>query len=139
MVWIYSFGPTFVVFVIFGFWSKFLPSLFGLKNWKWVQKFPIFEPQYLGLKLLTSKKIFFWKSGIRFLTPIFFGILADSAIRMTYLDFWGQPRQNRIFQKLQNQEFGHRCRNFCRSAKIWPPKKTYNIFLFSPKKSSPNS
>ena len=102
MVRIHSLGPTFGVFVIFGFWSILGAGVQGVKIWKPWKNFIVFEAKYLDEKLSTSKKIFFRNSASTNLPRLFFSAKANSAILMSYLVFWGQRWKIDVFQPPEN-------------------------------------
>ena len=125
MVRIHSLGPTFGVFVIFGFWSILGTPLQGVKFWKPWKNFVVFRAEYLGRKLLTSKTFFFRNSASSNLPRLFPSAKANSAILMSYLDFRGQGWKIDVFEKPENHICGFISKNFKKNMSKIFLQKTY--------------
>ena len=125
MVRIHSLGPTFGVFVIFGFWSILGAPLQGVKFWKPWKNFVVFRAEYLGRKLLTSKTFFFRKSASTNSGRLFPSAKANSAILMSYLDFRGQGLKIGVFEKPENHICGFISKNFKKTMSKIFLQKTY--------------
>ena len=130
MVRIHSLGPTFGVFVIFGFWPILGAGVQGVKFRKPWKNFIVFEAKYLGEKLSTSKTFCFRNSASTNLPRLFFSTKANLVILMTYLDFRGQGWEIDVFEKPENHVCGFISRNFCKIMSKISVKKTYGYFLY---------
>ena len=125
LVRIQSFGPIFLVFVIFGFWSLFTSYTHKAQLWKPEKNFIVFGPKFRSEKLLTSKTFFFSTSGSTNSGRLFFSAKANSAILMSYLDFRGHGWKIDVFEKHENHICGFISKNFKKTMSKIFLQKTY--------------